>query len=95
MHRSDDPKFSDLMKWIMFGFFYAEENEITSVNYFDMPETNLFGKEFTKIWQHSIRQVGNYAKMYGRNVGKAFPPSGMNLLNDLSSPQLFAAPGAV
>eukprot|EP00526_Cylindrotheca_closterium_P003066 CAMPEP_0113602058 /NCGR_PEP_ID=MMETSP0017_2-20120614/554_1 /TAXON_ID=2856 /ORGANISM="Cylindrotheca closterium" /LENGTH=1493 /DNA_ID=CAMNT_0000510381 /DNA_START=144 /DNA_END=4625 /DNA_ORIENTATION=- /assembly_acc=CAM_ASM_000147 len=95
MHRSDDQQFSDLIRWIMFGFFYAEENGITSVNFFDMPETNLFGPDFTNMWQNSIRKVGNYAQIYERNIGEAVPRTGMNLLNDLSSPQLFAAPGTI
>ncbi|CAJ1933061.1 unnamed protein product [Cylindrotheca closterium] len=95
MHRSDDQQFSDLIKWIVFGFFYAEENGYTSVNFFEMPQTNLFGPELTKMWQNSIRRVGNYAQIYEGNIGGAIPRSGMNLRNDLSSPQLFAAPGTI
>lgn len=95
MHRSDDPQFSDLIKWIMFGFFYAEENGITSANFFDMPETMLFGSDLAKFWQHAIRRVGNYGEIYERNLGQVVPRTGLNLLNDLSTPQLFAAPGTV
>jgi general L-amino acid transport system substrate-binding protein len=95
MHRSDDPQFSDLIKWIVFGFFYAEENGITSASAFEMPRTKLFGIRLSGIWQDSIEAAGNYAEIYDRNIGAIVPRSGRNLLNELSSPQLFASPGTV
>lgn len=95
MHRSDDPQFTDLIKWIVFGFFYAEENGISTATAFEMPTTRLFGNGLSGIWQDSVGAVGNYGEMYDRNLRSIVPRSGRNMLNDLSSPQLFASPGTV
>eukprot|EP00980_Cylindrotheca_fusiformis_P011257 scaffold2587_cov101-Cylindrotheca_fusiformis.AAC.6 len=60
-----------------------------------MPTTRLFGNDLSNIWQDSVGAVGNYGEMYERNLGSIVPREGRNLLNHLSSPQLFAAPGTV
>ena len=97
MSKADDSQFSDLLRWIINGFFYAEEKGITQSNAMDMPRTHLFGDDerLADIWRNSIKAVGNYADIYERNLQGIIPRSGLNLLNDLKSPQLFAAPGTI
>lgn len=93
MHRSDDQQFSDLIRWIIYGLFYAEENGVTKETSIDMPTTNLFGSELTGIWQNSIRESGNYGEIFSRNLDGLVVREGLNLLNRLDGPQLCASPG--
>jgi len=93
MHRSDDPQFSDLIRWIIYGLIYAEEKGITKERSIDMPTTNLFGSELTGIWQNSVRESGGYGEIFTRNLDGIVARGGLNLLNRLDGPQLCAAPG--
>lgn len=93
MHRSDDQQFSDLIRWIIYGLFYAEETGITSETSIDMPATNLFGSELTGIWQNSVRETGSYGEIFSRNLDGLVVRDGLNLLNRLDGPQLCASPG--
>jgi len=93
MHRSDDPQFSDLIRWIIYGLFYAEEEGITKETSIDMPSTNLFGSELTGIWQNSVRESGGYGEIFARNLDGIVAREGLNLLNRLDGPQLCAVPG--
>ena len=93
MHRSDDQQFSDLIRWIIYGLFYAEERDITSGTSLSMPATNLFGSELTGIWQNSVKQSGNYGEIFSRNLDGLVVREGLNLLNRLDGPQLCASPG--
>ncbi|CAJ1968026.1 unnamed protein product [Cylindrotheca closterium] len=93
MHRSDDQQFSDLIRWIIYGLFNAEEKGIAKDTSIEMPTTNLFGSELTGIWQNSVRESGNYGEMFSRNLDGLVVRDGLNLLNRLDGPQLCASPG--
>ncbi|CAJ1947087.1 unnamed protein product [Cylindrotheca closterium] len=93
MHRSDDQQFSDLIRWIIYGLFNAEERGITSETSIRMPTTNLFGSELTGMWQNSVRESGSYGDIFSRNLDGLVAREGLNLLNRLDGPQLCASPG--
>jgi general L-amino acid transport system substrate-binding protein len=93
MYLSDDSQFSDLLRWIVYGLFYAEENKITAESFMEMPLTQLFGAELAGIWQNSVKEVGNYGEIFERNLNGAIQRDGFNLLNELDGPQLCASPG--
>lgn len=82
--RKGDQQWSDLVKWVHFAMVTAEELGITSDNVEDMlksanPEIRRFlgvdgnlgeGLGVGKDWAFRIvRQVGNYAEAYERNLG--------------------------
>ena len=58
--RTDDIKFSDFLKWIVYGFFHAEDKGITMANFDFMSETEYFGDSLSKMWKDSVGNVGNY-----------------------------------
>mmetsp|Transcript_4368 Transcript_4368/g.10266 ORF Transcript_4368/g.10266 Transcript_4368/m.10266 type:complete len:1616 (+) Transcript_4368:120-4967(+) len=93
MHRSDDQQFSDLIRWIIYGLFNAEERGITAETSIEMPATNLFGGELTGIWQNSVRESGSYSEIFSRNLDGLVVRDGLNMLNRLDGPQLCASPG--
>ena len=95
MTNADDSQYSDFLRWIIYAYFYAEEKGITQTNSMNMPHTRLFGDDesLQDMWRNAIKAVGNYADIYERNLQGIIPRSGFNLLNDLKSPQLYAAPG--
>ena len=51
-----------------------------------MPEINLFGEDFIRIFRDAVHAVGNYAEVYERALGKAIPRKERNLLNTVSDP---------
>ena len=93
--RPDDSQFSDFVRWIMYGYFYAEEKGITKSSSEAMPLTNLFGDILTNMWQDSIKVVGNYGEIFERNLGGLLKREGYNKLNDGNGPQLYACPGTI
>jgi general L-amino acid transport system substrate-binding protein len=83
--RHGDDQWFDIVKWVMFGLFQAEELGITSENVEDMAATsedpvvrNLLGVEGdfgqgmgleNDFMVKVISQVGNYAEIYDRHLG--------------------------
>ncbi|MGH2544842.1 MAG: ABC transporter substrate-binding protein, partial [Ardenticatenaceae bacterium] len=83
-----DPQFGDIVKWVVWGTFQAEEFGITSENVDDMlnnedPEIRRFLGVEGDLGQQLgisadfmvlvIRAVGNYAEIYDRNLGPDTP----------------------
>lgn len=96
--RMDDPHWATLVKWVHFSLLNAEELGISTETIdeavaSDRPEVRRFvGKDgafgeqlgIDANWaEQMIRQVGNYAEIYERNLGTQSPlgiPRGMNQL---------------
>lgn len=85
--RNNDSKWSDAVKWIIYGTFQAEELGVTKANLAQSesspdPEIKrLLGKEGTlgtdmglpnDFVARVIKHVGNYGEIYDRNIGKPF-----------------------
>jgi len=83
--RQDDPKWSDLVRWVVFGLVNAEEAGITQKNVKKMRKSEdpnvqrLLGighdlGKYIGVSQNFlvkvIESVGNYGEIYERNVGK-------------------------
>jgi len=80
-----DPQFADIVRWTVFGLFQAEEFGITSENIDDFVASddpaiqrflgqgdNATGSSFgiaNDFMVTVIRQVGNYAEIFDRNIG--------------------------
>ena len=86
MVRRGDEQWTDVVRWSLMAMLEAEENGVTAANADEMLAKSanptvqrLLGKtgDFGKLmgldnaWAYNIiRQVGNYAESYERNVGK-------------------------
>jgi len=92
---SSDVQFSDFLRWIVFGFFFAAENGITRMNYFDMPMNRLFGDSLSTMWKNAIQAVGNHHEMLERNFAGVIEVGVQNMLNDRNGPQFYAKPGVM
>lgn len=87
--RHGDDQWFDVVKWVVFGTFQAEELGITSANVEEMAATsedpvvrNLLGAEgdlgqglglSNDFMVKVIKQVGNYGEIYDRNLGPDTP----------------------
>ena len=97
--RHGDDQWFDIAKWVIFATVAAEEYGVTSANVDDLKSTSenpeikrLLGVEgdmglklgLTNDWAYNvIKQVGNYAEIYARNLGEetqTFIPRGLNSL---------------
>ncbi|MEJ5239972.1 MAG: amino acid ABC transporter substrate-binding protein [Anaerolineales bacterium] len=97
--RHGDDQWFDIVRWAVFATFFAEEKGITSANVDQVkasaadPEVKRFlGLEgdlgpklgLSTDWAYNIvKQVGNYAEIYDRNLGPNTPtyiPRGLNSL---------------
>lgn len=97
--RHGDDQWFDIVRWAVFATFFAEEKGITSANVDQVkanatdPEIKRFlGLEgdlgpklgLSNDWAYNIvKQVGNYAEIYDRNLGPNTPtyiPRGLNSL---------------
>jgi general L-amino acid transport system substrate-binding protein len=86
--RQGDDQWYDIIKWVTYATFNAEEMGITSANVDEMRSSNdpnvqlMIGKD-TKIgeklgldndWAYRVvKQVGNYEEIYERNFGSGSP----------------------
>lgn len=96
--RHGDDQWFDIVKWVTFGTFQAEELGITSENVEEMAATsedpvvrNLLGVEGdlgqglgldNDFMVQVIKQVGNYGEIYDRNLG---PDTPFNLARGLNA----------
>lgn len=87
--RHGDDQWFDIVKWVIYGTFNAEELGITSANVEEMAATsedpvirNLLGAEgdlgqglglSNDFMVQVIKQVGNYGEIYDRNLGPDTP----------------------
>jgi general L-amino acid transport system substrate-binding protein len=95
--RHGDDQWLDIVSWVVYVAFAAEEYGITSANvdqeFIENEDPNvqrLLGVDPEKVLEfgleanaflNSIKQVGNYAEIYERNLGEATPtfiPRGLN-----------------
>ncbi|CAB9520018.1 Putative amino-acid ABC transporter-binding protein YhdW [Seminavis robusta] len=93
--RQDDPQFSSFVFWTVASTWYAEERGVTDANSRDMPDVNLFGFDYSRMFQDSVFAVGNYDQIYERNLASILPRGGRNMLNSAreAGPQLYVPPG--
>ncbi len=95
--RQGDDQWFDIVKWMVFATFQAEESGVTSQNVDDMKNADdpnvrkLLGTEgdmgaklgLDNDWAYNIiKQVGNYAEIYNRNLG---PDTVFNLARGMNS----------
>ena len=87
--RHGDDQWFDIIKWVTYGLFAAEEYGITSENVKEIAETsedpvirNILGVEGdlgkglgldNDFMVKAIEQVGNYGEIYDRNLGEGGP----------------------
>jgi hypothetical protein len=91
--REDDPQWTNFVRWIVFGTFYAEEQGITMATATSMPRVDLFGALMRNMFIDSINAVGNYGEIYNRSVEALVPrQGGLNSVNGVpSGPQQYPA----
>ncbi len=95
--RHGDDQWFDIVKWMVFATFQAEESGVTSQNVDEMKNSDvptirkLLGVEgdmgqklgLDNAWAYNIiKQVGNYAEIYDRNLG---PDTVFNLPRGMNS----------
>jgi hypothetical protein len=81
MTPSDDVQSSAFVYWVVAATFHAKEEQISRFNSNKMPEVDLVGPSFMRMFRDAILAVGNYGEMYFRNDESIEPRSGRNLLN--------------
>lgn len=94
--RQDDVQFSSFVYWTVTATIYASEQGITRSTANDMPDVNLFGDEFSKMFRDAIYFAGSYDEIYERNLGERLPAQrGRNAINSIKEPgpQLYVPPG--
>eukprot|EP00586_Coscinodiscus_wailesii_P019031 CAMPEP_0172518068 /NCGR_PEP_ID=MMETSP1066-20121228/290236_1 /TAXON_ID=671091 /ORGANISM="Coscinodiscus wailesii, Strain CCMP2513" /LENGTH=1365 /DNA_ID=CAMNT_0013300363 /DNA_START=216 /DNA_END=4313 /DNA_ORIENTATION=- len=92
--RSDDAQFSDFIRWLVFGLFYAAEENIKQETYYNMPgNVLLFGDFLSGMWQNMIKAIGNYDELFERNLNGIINRDGANFINLKSGPQFYANVG--
>lgn len=95
--RHGDDQWFDIVKWVTYGTFAAEEYGITSENVEEMAETsedpvirNLLGAEGdlgvglgleNDFMVQAVKQVGNYGEIYDRHLG----PDALNVPRGLNT----------
>lgn len=84
-----DADWSTFVYWVVANLIWAEENNLTSADFREVPEVKLFGENFEWMFQGSILGIGNYGEIYERNLESLPPRANQNLLNDGSSPQIW------
>lgn len=80
-----DPRWRNILRWIVFGLFQAEESGVTSVNIVErlktadpfvqrvLGVTGSVGRDFgiaNDFVAKMVAQVGNYGEIYDRNLGE-------------------------
>jgi general L-amino acid transport system substrate-binding protein len=83
-----DPRWRNILRWIVFGLFQAEESGVTSANIVQrlkvadpfvqrvLGVTGSVGKDFgipNDFVAKMVMQVGNYGEIYDRNLGEKTP----------------------
>jgi general L-amino acid transport system substrate-binding protein len=96
--RQGDPQWRDIVNWVVFALFEAEEKGVTSANVDEMAKSN--DEEIQRLlgvkgdlgsdlgldgrWAYRIvKQVGNYGEVFERNLGQASPLKLERRINDL------------
>ena len=78
--RNDDTEFGDMVNWLLRALIVAEAMNVTQDRADQFPTTDLFGKEYTHLFQNAIAAVGNFGELYSRTWGDLVPrqPGGIN-----------------
>ena len=84
----NDPRWRNILRWMVFGLFQAEESGVTSANIVQrlktadpfvqrvLGVTGSIGKDFgiaNDFVAQMVVQVGNYGEIYNRNLGEHTP----------------------
>jgi len=89
--REDDAQWTNFVRWVVHGTFFAEEKGFTMNNAAEMPRSNLFGALHRNFLINAVNAVGNYGEIYERNVESLVPRAGgLNEMNR-GGPQRYAS----
>jgi len=93
--RQDDAQFSSFVYWSVAVTVFAEERAITQATANDMPDVNIFGEDYRRMFRDAVFFAGNYGEVYERNLGTLLPERGRNTINSIESPgpQIYVPPG--
>ena len=94
--RQDDPQFSSFVFWVVAAIIYAAEQGITQIMASEkMPDINLFGDDYLKMFRDAVYFSGNYDEVYERHLGALLPERGRNAVNNIKAPgpQIYVPPG--
>ena len=90
--RSDDTHWSDFVNWVLQGLIASEENGVTQQKSWTLSQTQVFGGQFSNMFIDAVREVGNYAEIYERNLNTILPRPAANMLNVGISGVLYGMP---
>ena len=89
--RNNDPEFGDMVNWMLRSLIVAEALNITQDRADEFPTTDLFGEEYTYLFQNAISAVGNFGELYSRTWEDRVP----RRLGGINSPHLKAENGGL
>lgn len=90
--RDDDPRWSDMVQWVLQGILAAEERGILQATASNFVSLEYFGDSFTEAFRNVIAEVGNYAEIYDRHLRKILPRAEVNKINGGDSGLIFSLP---
>jgi general L-amino acid transport system substrate-binding protein len=76
--RKGEPEWADVVRWVLFALINAEEQGHSQADLAEskasLPEVPLLSERLAKNWyENVVSQVGNYAEIFERNLGKNTP----------------------
>jgi ABC-type amino acid transport substrate-binding protein len=86
--RQDDPRWSDLIYWVVMSSFYAQENGYSHSNATKMPIVKLYGEGLQRMMMDFTAVAGNYGDMLNQG---GLLQAGRNELN-MGGPEQYAIP---
>lgn len=78
--RASDPVFADMVNWIFQATVKAEALNITKETAAEFPTTDLFGQEYTNMFQRALAVTGNFGEIYRNHFEERIPRQAINTL---------------
>ncbi|CAB9529228.1 extracellular solute-binding protein [Seminavis robusta] len=91
--RQDDTEFTAFVGAIVDALKVAERYNITQSTAESFPLTDVFGKEYQRMFQHALAAAGNHGEIHHRHLSASgFPKPPLELVNIGATPLLFSYP---
>ncbi|CAB9522327.1 extracellular solute-binding protein [Seminavis robusta] len=88
--QADDPQWSSFVDVVLQSLLEAEMHNITQATAHLMPRTTVFGEDYSDMFKHVIRAMGNYGEIHQRYLYPILPRETINMINDGTTGMLYA-----
>ena len=87
-----DPRFSDIINWVVMAILTAEEEGVTMETASALGTYGGLGTEYETMFIDAVAAVGNYKEIYERSVEAYVPRGGLNAYNFGGSGLIYSLP---